>query len=193
MHWYVSGHELFMEHELPVKLERPEKPMQFGHDQPHLGQLLAAEKLSAVIIPGDTGHRAIFGGGRTVSNMQKFAGVRSLFEDTEEIIRYVRSKRIYPIMHTLAMSAETVARYPNFPLKLTAAFREAKKMSTQYMSAEDIAGDEKEKAVLGEDPYAYVLGATEITSLEALNRYQIEQGLMKRALDIRSLFVPGTV
>jgi hypothetical protein len=29
--------------------------------------------------------------------------------------------------------------------------------------------------------------------LEALNRYQIEQGLMKRALDSRSLFVPGTI
>jgi hypothetical protein len=47
--------------------------------------------------------------------------------------------------------------------------------------------------LLGEDPYAYVLGTTELTSLEALNRYQIEQGLMKRALDIRSLFVLGTV
>jgi hypothetical protein len=52
---------------------------------------------------------------------------------------------------------------------------------------------EKEKNVLGEDPYAYVLGPTEMTSLKALNRYQIEQGLMKRELDITSLFVRGTV
>jgi 4,5-dihydroxyphthalate decarboxylase len=193
MHWYVSGHELFMEYELPVKLERPIKPMQFGQDQPHLGQLLAEEKLSAVIIPGDTGHHAIFGGGRTVRNMQNFTGVKSLFDDTEEIIHYVRQKRIYPIMHTIAMSAETVTRYPDFPLKLIAAFRQAKNLSAQYMSSEETAGYEKEKKVLGEDPYAYVLGATELTSLEALNRYQIEQGLMKRELDIRSLFVPGTI
>jgi hypothetical protein len=41
--------------------------------------------------------------------------------------------------------------------------------------------------------YAYVLGPTEMTSLEALNRYQIEQGLMKRELDIPSLFVRGTI
>lgn len=47
--------------------------------------------------------------------------------------------------------------------------------------------------MLGEDPYAYVLGPTEITSLKALNRYQIEQGLMKRELDIPSLFVRGTI
>jgi hypothetical protein len=61
------------------------------------------------------------------------------------------------------------------------------------MTAEEIAGYEKEKQVLGEDPYAYVLGPTEIASLKALNRYQIEQGLMKRELDIKSLFVPGTI
>ncbi len=61
------------------------------------------------------------------------------------------------------------------------------------MSAEEVAGYEKEKNVLGEDPYAYVLGPTEMTSLKALNRYQIEQGLMKRELDITSLFVRGTV
>lgn len=193
MRWYVSGHELFMDHELPVPLERPDQPMQFGQDQPHLGGLLAEGKLSAVIIPGDTGHRAIFGGGRTVGNMQKFPGVRCLFEDTDEIIRYVRSKRIYPIMHTVAMSAATVAHYQDFPAQLCAAFREAKQLSAQYMSAADLSGYEKEQEVLGEDPYAYVLGATEITTLKALNRYQIEQGLMKRELDIPSLFVPGTI
>ena len=31
---------------------------------------------------------------------------------------------------------------------------------------------EKEKNVLDEDPYAYFLGPTEMTSLKALNRYQ---------------------
>jgi hypothetical protein len=61
------------------------------------------------------------------------------------------------------------------------------------MTAEEIAGYKREQDVLGEDPYAYVLGPTEIASLKALNRYQIEQGLMKRELDIRSLFAAGTI
>jgi hypothetical protein len=47
--------------------------------------------------------------------------------------------------------------------------------------------------VLGEDPYAYVLGPTEITRHKALNRYQVEQGLTKRELDIPSLFVRETI
>jgi hypothetical protein len=61
------------------------------------------------------------------------------------------------------------------------------------MNPREIEGYEKEKAVLGEDPYAYVLGRTEIESLSALNRYQIEQGLMKKQLNIPSLFVPATL
>ncbi|MBI2211970.1 MAG: hypothetical protein HYU47_15460, partial [Deltaproteobacteria bacterium] len=42
---------------------------------------------------------------------------------------------------------------------------------------------------LGEDPYAYVLGECEKRTMRALNRYQIEQGLMKRELALESLFV----
>ncbi|HME60056.1 MAG TPA: hypothetical protein VKH62_02280 [Candidatus Binatia bacterium] len=193
MQWYVSGHELFIGNDLPVKVERPDKPTQFGQDQPHLGKLLSEGKLGAVIIPGDTGYPAIFGGGETTREMEKFPSVRSLFEDTEQIISYVRKSRIYPIMHTLALTDTAVQRYADLPIKLTEAFREARKLSSQYMTAQEIAGYEKEKEVLGEDPYAYVLGPTEITSLKALNRYQIEQGLMKRELDINSLFVPGTI
>jgi 4,5-dihydroxyphthalate decarboxylase len=193
LQWYVSGHELFIGYDLPVKVERPDKPMQFGQDQPHLGKLLSEGKLGGVIIPGDTGYPAIFGGGETTREMEKFSGVRSLIDDTEQIISYVRKSRIYPIMHTLAITDEAVQRYSDLPVKLTDAFREAKKLSSQYMSAEEVAGYEREKDVLGEDPYAYVLGPMEITSLKALNRYQIEQGLMKRELDINSLFVPATI
>ena len=96
-------------------------------------------------------------------------------------------------MHTLAMTLAVVQRYPDLPVKLTEAFREAKKLSSQYMSAEEVAGYEKGKKRSRRDPVAYVLGPTKMTSLKALNRYQIEQGLMKRELDITSLFVRGTV
>ena len=33
--------------------------------------------------------------------------------------------------------------------------------------------------VLGEDPYAYVMGENEKRTLAAMNRYQIEQGLRR--------------
>jgi 4,5-dihydroxyphthalate decarboxylase len=193
MRWYVSGQELFFAHDLPVTVERPETPMQFGGDRDHLGGLLSQGKIDGVILPGDTGYHSIFGGGPLVRAMESFPGVKPLLDDTEDIIRYIRTRRIYPIMHTIAMKAETAERYPDLPVKLLEAFREAKRLSPHHMSAEDREGYQKEQAVLGEDPYAYVLGKTEIESLKALNRYQIEQGLMKQELDIRSLFVRETV
>ena len=193
MRWYASGHELFVGHDLPVKVERPQTPMGFGKDKDHLGKLLSEGQLDAVILPGDTGYQAIFGGGPLVRDMESFSGVKCLLDNTEEIIRYVREAHIYPIMHTIAMKKATAAQFPDFPVKLTEAFREAKSLATQYMSAAEIEGYEKEKAVLGEDPYAYRLGRTEIESLRALNRYQIEQGLMKKELDIASLFSPDTL
>ena len=48
---------------------------------------------------------------------------------------------------------------------------------------------EKEKNVLGEDPYAYVMGENEKRTLAAMNRYQIEQGLMKTMLPMDELFI----
>ncbi|MDP2605772.1 MAG: hypothetical protein Q8S00_24785 [Deltaproteobacteria bacterium] len=57
------------------------------------------------------------------------------------------------------------------------------------MAADEIAGYAKEREVLGEDPYAYVIGENEKRTLAALNRYQIEQGLMKTMLPIEDLFV----
>jgi hypothetical protein len=42
---------------------------------------------------------------------------------------------------------------------------------------------------LEEDSYAYVLGETEKPTISALERYQIEQGLLKQAPPVESLFV----
>jgi hypothetical protein len=66
---------------------------------------------------------------------------------------------------------------------------EARDAATEHMDAKEIAGYAKERDVLGEDPYAYVMGENEKRSLAALNRYQIEQGLMKTILPMDDLFV----
>ncbi|HZA57361.1 MAG TPA: hypothetical protein VE616_24170, partial [Candidatus Udaeobacter sp.] len=85
-----------------------------------------------------------------------------------------------------------VERHPDFPAKLTRAFKEAKEAGTTYMATDEIAGYEKERQVLGEDPYAYVLGENEKRTMRALNRYQLEQGLMRKELPIEGLFVGHT-
>jgi len=151
--------------------------------------MLSEGSLHGAVVPGDSGYLGLFGGGTTPPMMAKYPGVKPLFENSEEIIRYTKQTGINPIMHVVALRREIVERYPDFPAKLTRAFREAKAAAASYMDADEIAGYAKEREVLGEDPYAYVWGENEKRSMRALNRYQIEQGLMKRELSMEDLFV----
>ena len=187
--WFVSGREVYIGNELPVKVERLDPPPPFGQEKAQLAELVSKGSLGAALVPGDSGFRGIFGGGSVPKEMGKFPGVKPLFDDTDKIVRYVKRTGIYPIIHLMAMKEESAERYPDLPAKLIEAFREAGKLATKYLSPEEIIGYAKEREVLGEDPYAYVLGETEKRSLRALNRYQIEQGLMKKELSLESLFV----
>jgi 4,5-dihydroxyphthalate decarboxylase len=189
MQWFVSGREVHIGRDLPVKVERLDPPPPFGQEKPYLSKLLSAGELQAALVAGDSGYPGLFGGGVLPKAMGEFPGVKPLFDDTEAIIRWVREKRIYPIIHLIAMKEEAVEKYPDLPAKLLEAFREAKKLATKHLTPEQIEGQEREKAALGEDPYAYILGETEKRTLAALARYQIEQGLLKQPPDLESLFV----
>lgn len=189
MDWYVSGEEVYIGNELPVRVERLDPPAPFGQEKFHLSRLLSERKLHAAIVPGDSGYRGIFGGGSLPRMMGQFPGVKPLFADTEEIIRYIKKKRIYPIIHTITIKEDALHRHPDLPAKLVEAFRAAKELAAGYLSPEDLAGYEKEKEVLEEDPYACILGETERRTIQTLVRYQIEQGLMKKELPLESLFV----
>jgi 4,5-dihydroxyphthalate decarboxylase len=151
--------------------------------------MLSEGALHGAVVPGDSGYLGLFGGGATPPMMARYPGVKPLFQDSEEIIRYTKETGINPIMHVVSIRREIVECYPDFPAKLTRAFKEAKQASAPYMDAQEIAGYEKERDALGEDPYAYVLGDNEKRAMRALNRYQIEQGLMKTELPIEELFV----
>jgi len=189
MQWYVSGKEVYIGRDLPVKVERLDPPPPFGKEKPYLSKLLSQGELHGALVAGDSGYLGLFGGGALPKAMGEFPGVKPLFDDTDAILRWVREKRIYPIIHLVAMKEETVERHPDLPARLIEAFREAKKRATKHLTPEQIAGHEREKAVLGEDPYAYVLGETEKRTISALARYQVEQGLIKEAPPIEGLFV----
>ena len=193
MSWYVSGREVYIGSDLSVKVERLDPPPPFGQEKPHLAKLLSEGELQAALVAGDSGYLGLFGGGSLPKAMGEARGVRPLFDDSEEIVRWVRKTRIYPIIHLIALKEEAAERYPDLAVKLLEAFREAKKLSTKYLSQEQIQGHEREKAALGEDPYAYVLGDTEKRTMAALARYQVEQGLLKQAPPVESLFVRETL
>jgi 4,5-dihydroxyphthalate decarboxylase len=172
-----------------VKVERIEPPPPFGQEKLTLSKMLSEGELHGAVVPGDSGYLGLFGGGETPPMMAAYPGVKPLFEDDEEIIRYTKQTGINPIMHVLSIRRNVVERHPDFPAKLTRAFMEARAAAAPYMAADEIAGYAKEREVLGEDPYAYVMGENEKRSLAALNRFQIEQGLMKTMLPMEDLLV----
>jgi len=192
MQWFVSGREVYIGNELPVKVERIEPPPPFGEEKLQLSQLLSEGVLHGALVPGDSGYLGLFGGGSTPPMMAKYPGVKPLFDNAEEIIRHTKKTGINPIIHILALKREIAEKYPDFPGKLTRAFQEAKALAEDYMEPDEIEGYRKEREVLGEDPYAYTLGAAEKRTLKALNRYQIEQGLMREELALETIFAPAS-
>jgi 4,5-dihydroxyphthalate decarboxylase len=187
--WFVSGQEVFIGTELPVKVERLDPPPPFGQEKAQLSKLVSEGKLAAALVAGDSGYPALFGGGTLPASMGKSPGVKPLFEDTDEIISYVKRTQIYPIIHIMTIKEETVEQYPDLAAKLIEAFREANRLAPKYFKEGDAAGYAKERDVLGYDPYACVLTDSDRKSIQTLNRYQIEQGLVKKDLPLESLFV----
>lgn len=189
MQWFVSGREVFIGHKLPVEVQRIEPPPPFGGEKMVLSKMLHDGELHGAVVPGDSGYLGLFGGGETPKMMAAYPHVKPLFENNDEIISYTKKTGINPIMHIVSIRREAAERYPDLPAKLTRAFMEARDIAAPYMEADEIAGYARERDVLGEDPYAYKIGENERRSLSALNRYQIEQGLMKKNLPMEDLFV----
>ena len=187
--WFVSGKEVYIGNELPVKIERLDPPPPFGQEKIHLSKLLSEGKLAVALVAGDSGYTGLFGGGSLPAIMGQFPGVKPMFEDTDEIVRYIKRTQIYPIIHIMAMKEETAEKHPDLPAKLIEAFREANRLAPQYFTAKEAEGYAKERDLLGYDPYDCRLNASDKKSIEALNRYQIEHGLVKREIPLEDLFV----
>ena len=128
--------------------------------------------------------------------------VRRLFPNFRELEKdYYRRTKIFPIMHTVALREEVYEKNPWVAQSLCKAFSEAKKIceetmykysALKYMLAWSIAEMEEERDLFGNDPWPYGLGANRHV-LETLVQYSYEQGLIKKRVDIESLFAPNTL
>jgi 4,5-dihydroxyphthalate decarboxylase len=121
------------------------------------------------------------------------------FRDVEK--EYYRRAKIFPIMHTVALREDVYQKHPWVAQSLCKAFAEAKRIcrdsmyefsALKYMLAWSIAEMEEERETLGEDAWPYGLEPNRHV-LETLVQYAHEQGLIKKRLDLRSLFAPNTL
>ncbi|MGQ0663766.1 MAG: 4,5-dihydroxyphthalate decarboxylase [Pseudomonadota bacterium] len=128
-------------------------------------------------------------------------GIVRLFRDCRAIEEeYWRETGIFPIMHTLAIRAELLARFPWIAMNLYKAFEEAKRRS--LARALDVAAArfpipwvqahaEGARALMGDDFWPYGIEPNR-TTLQAFLDFALEQGLAHRKVEVEELF-PATV
>jgi 4,5-dihydroxyphthalate decarboxylase len=104
-------------------------------------------------------------------------------------------------MHTIALREEFYEKNPWVAQSLCKAFSEAKSIceetmykysALKYMVAWSVAAMEEERELFGDDLWPYGLKSNTHV-LETLVQYSYEQGLIKKQLDVKSLFAPNTL
>jgi 4,5-dihydroxyphthalate decarboxylase len=122
-----------------------------------------------------------------------------VFPDYREIEKNLyRTKKIFPIMHLVAMRKDTYERNPFIASSLFDAFCASKDRAwnrlrdlgtLQYMLPWMTADLDEIDEVFGRDPWPYGLEPNRPT-LEAYMTYLVDQGIIPKAIDIDELFVP---
>ncbi|HYA07216.1 MAG TPA: ABC transporter substrate-binding protein [Xanthobacteraceae bacterium] len=152
-----------------------------------LGQLLAEGAIDATL------------GTSLPDEIRTNPDVARLFPDYVERDKDLyRRKKIYPIMHLVAIKKSVYERYPFVATSLYDAFVKSKKIALQklfnlravrYMTPFLMREIDDIWEVFGGDPWPYGLEPNRAT-LEALIKYQQDLGLISAPVKVDDLFVP---
>lgn len=127
--------------------------------------------------------------------------IRRLFPDFRAAEEdYFRSTGIFPIMHVMVMRRELAERHPWLPRNIMEAFTESKRLAVARMRDPRVVSlawlrwlIERERELLGPDPWQYGLGPANRDNLGTFLRYAHEQGLVDRRLTPEELFEPSVL
>ncbi|MBX5489545.1 MAG: ABC transporter substrate-binding protein [Chloroflexi bacterium] len=128
--------------------------------------------------------------------------VRRLFPNFAEVeADYYRRTGHFPIMHLVVLQRALYEAERTLPRRLYAAFEAAKQRAYEGLLRSGIlltslafqtAYAERERGLLGDDPFAYGLARARAT-VEVLAQYVYEQGLAPRRVALEELFAAETL
>jgi 4,5-dihydroxyphthalate decarboxylase len=126
--------------------------------------------------------------------------VRRLFRDyKQEEQTYFQQTGIFPISHVIAMPRAFVERYPEAPIVLLKAYRQARDVAFDRIEGSDpvvltiswaAAAMAEQRALMGERYWAYNLADNHRT-LEAFTEFACQQGQTPTRLDYQGFFHPA--
>jgi 4,5-dihydroxyphthalate decarboxylase len=162
----------------------------------HLEPIPETKTLSAML---DAGEIDALYTARMPSTFTRGSGsVKRLFDDYQTVEReYFLRTKIFPIMHTVVIRREVYEKYPWVAQSLYKAFVYAQRESYQdlyqtaalkYMLPWLTRHVEDTRSLMGQDfwPYGF---EPNVLALSTFLRYSFEQGLAKRLLNPKDLFV----
>jgi 4,5-dihydroxyphthalate decarboxylase len=128
--------------------------------------------------------------------------VKRLFANFREVEKdYYRRTKIFPIMHTIVLREEVYEKYPWVAQSLCKAFAESKRIceeslykysALKYMLAWSFADVEEQRELFGDSFWPYGVEPNRHV-LETLIQYSHEQGLIKKPVEVKSIFAPNTL
>jgi 4,5-dihydroxyphthalate decarboxylase len=132
--------------------------------------------------------------------LQGDARVRRLFDDYQaEEQAYFERTGIFPIMHVTAIRRELVDAHPWLPTNLMRAFEASKAACTARLENPRIVPLawyrhylDREREILGPDPWQYGLGDDNRKNLETAIMYSHDCGLISRRLSPDEIFLDPT-
>jgi 4,5-dihydroxyphthalate decarboxylase len=123
-----------------------------------------------------------------------------LFSDPKAAeIDYYKKSGIFPIMHTVVIKNQILEKNPWTAVSLVQAFQQAKEVCYERMKdprsfalvwVQDLMREQRQ--IFGADPWPYGLADNRKT-LEAVIRYEYEQGMIKKKPDPEALFFPPSL
>jgi 4,5-dihydroxyphthalate decarboxylase len=114
-------------------------------------------------------------------------------------IEYYKSGGFFPIMHTVVVKNSVLDAHPWAGMSLVQAFQRAKEIcyarnsdprSFALVWVQDLLREQQE--IFGADPWPYNLEDNR-KALEAVIRYEYEQGMIKRKPNVEDLFFPPSL
>jgi 4,5-dihydroxyphthalate decarboxylase len=126
--------------------------------------------------------------------------VALLFADPKKAeIEYYKNGGHFPIMHTVVIKNEILEKHPWAALSLVRAFQRAKELCYERMKdprsfalvwVKDLL--DEQRAIFGPDPWPYNLEDNR-KALDAVIRYEYEQGMIKKKPKAEDLFFPPSL
>ena len=152
-------------------------------------EMLSRGEYDALVHPGGHGFHSLFGGDLMIGGtLRRFPDLDEPLGDAVAIAAWFRKTRIYPTVHGLQLRADCLEKNPDLSGALIDAFSRAWEISEARLDSREKVLIERERTLLGFDPYRYELGEVQRHTIEKLMDYLQADGLLERRFSIQELF-----